>query len=56
MKVMFFDGENYKGPDQRVKGLGYINKNGKNFLPAILRTEEFLSGKLKKNPWTRGMK
>lgn len=31
-------------PDQYVEGLGWISRNGKNFLPAIVRLEEILSG------------
>ena len=35
------------GQDQWVPGLGYIYRNGFNFLPSIVRLEELLSGTLK---------
>ncbi|MFB0543723.1 MAG: hypothetical protein ACETVR_02970 [Candidatus Bathyarchaeia archaeon] len=47
MKIMFFDGSDRCGQDQWVQGLGYIHRNGSNFLPAIVRLEELLSGTLK---------
>ena len=47
MKIIFFDGENAYLPDQKVPGLGYIQRNGSNFLPALIRLEELLSGTLK---------
>lgn len=33
--------------DQYIEGLGWISRNGKNFLPSIVRLEEILSGKMK---------
>ena len=47
MKIIFFDSNDRCGQDQWVQGLGYIYRNGSNFLPAIVRLEELLSGSLK---------
>ena len=47
MKIMFFKGKDLRGQDQWVPGLGYIHRNGSNFLPSIVRLEELLSGTLK---------
>jgi len=46
-KIITFDDNDQCGQDQWVQGLGYIKKNGSNFLPAIVRLEELLSGTLK---------
>ena len=48
MKMIVFYGKNRSGPDQRVPGLGYIYRNGVNFLSAIVRLEELLSGTYKR--------
>jgi hypothetical protein len=47
MKIITFDGNDLCSQDQWVRGLGYIKRNGSNFLPAIVRLEELLSGTLK---------
>jgi hypothetical protein len=47
MKIMFFNKEDQYSPEQKVPGLGYIQRHGSNFLPAIIRLEELLSGTLK---------
>lgn len=44
---MIFESNDRCGQDQWVQGLGYIEKNGHNFLPAIVRLEQILSGVLK---------
>lgn len=41
-KIVNFDKE--RCDDQYIKGLGWISKNGNNFLPSIVRLEEILSG------------
>lgn len=43
IRYMKFDKEGHN--DQYVKGLGWISRNGENFLPSIVRLEEILSGK-----------
>lgn len=40
---MWFHREEYN--DQYIEGLGWISKNGENFLPSIVRLEEILSGR-----------
>ena len=50
--------EEEKPKDQYIKGLGYLSRNGENFLPSIVRLQEILDGKFneelknerKKNP------
>ena len=46
-RVIFEEGWMRGGQDQWVPGLGYIYRNGFNFLPSIVRLEELLSGTLK---------
>ena len=43
MKIILLD-NNQSSQDQWVQGLGYIYRNGSNFLPSIVRLEELLSG------------
>jgi len=47
MKITFLNENRQQDPDQWVPGLGYIQRDGSNFLPAIVRLEELLSGTLK---------
>ena len=47
MKIITYDNDDRCGQDQWVRGLGYIERNGSNFLPAIVRLEQILSGALK---------
>jgi len=50
--------EEEKSKDQYIKGLGYLSRNGEDFLPSIVRLQEILDGKFneelknerKKNP------
>lgn len=44
MKRIIFPLKDPRGQDQWVQGLGYIYRNGFNFLPSIIRLEEILSG------------
>lgn len=43
MKIMILDGKERCGRDQSVRGLGYIQRNGINLLPTIVRLGELLS-------------
>lgn len=47
MKIIIFGSNDRFCQDQWVQGLGYIYRNGSNFLPSIVRLEELLSGTLK---------
>ena len=47
MKMIIFPLNDQCGQDQWVRGLGYIFRDGVNFLPAIVRLEELLNGTLK---------
>ena len=47
MAIMFVTYGKRELPDQMIDGLGYISRNGENFLPAIVRLEELLSGTLR---------
>lgn len=44
MAIIFGAYDKREPPDQKVDGLGYISRDGENFLPAIVRLEELLSG------------
>ena len=48
MKITFLNKNRQQDPDQWIPGLGYIQRNGSNFLPAIVRLEELLSGREKR--------
>ena len=39
--------EEEKSKDQYINGLGYISRNGENFLPSIVRLQEVLDGKFR---------
>jgi hypothetical protein len=47
MKMMTPSRNDLYVPDKWIPGLGYLQRNGTNFLPAIVRLEEILSGTLK---------
>ena len=44
MKVIFKEEEDQCGTDQWGPGLGYLQRNGFNFLPVIVKLEELLIG------------
>jgi len=47
MKITFLSENRQQDLGQWIPGLGYIQRDGSNFLPAIVRLEELLSGTLK---------
>jgi len=46
MRMTFLD-DRTRAEDQWVPGLGFLRRDGFNFLPSIVRLEEILSGALK---------
>jgi len=45
MPIIKVNFEKSKSKDQYLNGLGYISRNGEDFLPSIVRLQEVLDGK-----------